>query len=490
MELFSPLDINGMVLANRTMVPAMVTRLSAEDGVVNEDIIDRYVRYAQGEVGLIVVEAMAIHDAKSGPLLRISDDRFIPGLSELTRRVHDTSDSKIVPQIIHFMKIARSGWRQTFDMISREHIELIIDQFGDAAVRAREAGFDGLELHAAHSYTLSTSLSRLNPRRDEYGGRSLEGRLMMFGQVMANVRSKVGADYPVGVRFNADEFVKGGYTVEDSKLIALRMAQLGVDYISLSVGGKFEDAVHTPGKVLHGYTGYSGTRCMPGAEYPLMPHVSIMAAIKAFINEKGYQVPVAGAGKLANPDHAKRMVAEGKLDLVAIARGLLADPDWPKKVRGGEEEKIVHCSYCNVCKQLDGDHKEVVCFLWPRKTRQAVSSSPDGQAPSWGADQGALDIQVAEGSARMQWSPAQGSVATYDIYRADDQGEVRCIEAVKSTKWVDRTILGGMRYQYYVRGNDAVGRSSPPSNIVTIEPAVPQYGGDPAAPPVESSNSG
>ena len=176
-NILSPLTINGMTLPNRTVVPAMVTRLSSEDGYVNQDIIDRYVRFAEGRVGLIVVEAMAIHHSKSGPLLRLSDDKFIPGHRDLVQQVHDTSDSKIVPQIIHFMKVARSGWRQTIDMLEEDDIKKIIADFGAAAARAREAGYDGIELHSAHAYTLSSFLSRHNKRRDRYDGRTLEGRL-------------------------------------------------------------------------------------------------------------------------------------------------------------------------------------------------------------------------------------------------------------------------------------------------------------------------
>ena len=161
MKLLEPININGMKVPNRIMVPAMVTRLSGEDGFVTREISDRYVRYAKGEVGLIVVEAMAIHGSNAGPLLRISDDRFIPGLKEMTRKIHDASDSKVVPQIIHFLKIARSGWRQTVDMLTVEDIERIIEQFGEAAARAREAGFDGVELHNAHAYTLASFVSRL-----------------------------------------------------------------------------------------------------------------------------------------------------------------------------------------------------------------------------------------------------------------------------------------------------------------------------------------
>jgi len=119
MKLFEPLNVAGTVIPNR----AMVTRLSGEDGLVNKDIIDRYVRYRQGGAGLIVIKAMAVHHAKSGPLLRISDDQFMPGLTDLVRRIHDTSDSRVVPQIIHFLKVAKSGWRQTVDMLSLAEID-------------------------------------------------------------------------------------------------------------------------------------------------------------------------------------------------------------------------------------------------------------------------------------------------------------------------------------------------------------------------------
>ena len=111
-SLFQPFPINGVTLPNRIVLPAMVTRLSGEDGVINADIMDRYVRFAKGEPGLIVVEAMAVHTAKSGPLLRIGTDEFKPGLTELAKRVHAAGPAKVVPQIIHFLKIARSGWRQ------------------------------------------------------------------------------------------------------------------------------------------------------------------------------------------------------------------------------------------------------------------------------------------------------------------------------------------------------------------------------------------
>ena len=487
MKLFEPLDINGMVIPNRTLVPAMVTRLSGEDGLVNQSIIDRYARYAQGNVGLIVVEAMAIHEAKSGPLLRIGHDRFIEGHAALTRQIHDTSDSKVVPQIIHFMKVARSGWRQTIDMLSTEEIDAIIEQFAAAAARAREAGYDGVELHSAHAYTLSSFVSKRNPRRDEYTGRTIEGRLRMFGKVMAAVRAKVGADFPVGVRFLAEEFIKDGYTIEESKLIGLRVAQLGVDYISLSVGGKFEDAVYREGQPLYPYTGYSGDRCMPGADYPSLPHAHLPAAVKAFVNSKGFNVPVISAGKISDPVTAEQLLQDGKADIIGMARQLLADPDWPIKTRQGRSDQIVRCIYCNVCKNLDENFKEVTCFLWPKHARQAPPDDPTRTNPQWAEDGAQLTAELREGEIRLTWQRAAGGkeIAGYDIYRAEDEGETRCIEAVKGPRFIDRIILGGLRYTYYVRAYDATGRASLPSNSVHIEPPIPAY--DPQG---ESSHAG
>ena len=475
MKLLEPLQINGMTIPNRVVVPAMVTRLSGEDGYVNEPIIDRYLRYAEGRVGLIVVEATAIHGNKSGPLLRLSDDSFIDGHRELVARVHGASDSRIVPQIIHFLKVARSGWRQKIDSLSTQEIETIIDQFGAAAARAREAGYDGVELHSAHAYTLSSFLSRHNPRRDAYDGRTLEGRLRMFGRVMAKVRERVGTDFPVGVRFLAEEAIKDGYALPDAQRIALRMAQLGVDYISLSIGGKFEDAIHKPGQPLYPYTGYSGDRCMPGDWYPPLPHASLAASIKQYINSKGYRVPIVSVGKISDPGDAERLLAEGKADLIGMARQLLSDPDWVRKVMEARQDKIIRCIYCNVCKQLDENFKLVSCFLWPKGMIQAPREDASGEAPDWGADGAGLAAEFRNGQVRLTWRRPSGDVAGYDVHRAEDGAGAVIVEAVKSTKFADRLALGGLRYTYHVRAYDSSGRHSPPSNSVTIEIPVPDF---------------
>jgi 2,4-dienoyl-CoA reductase-like NADH-dependent reductase (Old Yellow Enzyme family) len=467
MKLFESLNVGGMIIPNRVMVPAMVTRLSGEDGLVNKDIIDRYVRYAQGGAGLIVIEAMAVHHAKSGPLLRISDDRFVPGLTDLVRRIHDASDSKVVPQIIHFMKVAKSGWRQTVDMLSLAEIDRIVEEFGDAVARARSAGFDGAELHSAHAYTLASFLSRANPRTDDYGGDTLEGRLRMIERIFGNIRRKVGDDFPVGVRFLADEFIKDGYTVNDAKLIGLRLAQLGAAYLSLSVGGKFEDAIHAPGQVPYPYTGYSGDRCMPGDWYPAVPHAHFSAEIKTFIRAHGFNTSVATAGKISNSDDAERLVATGAVDIVGIARGLLADPDWPNKVRRGEFDRIVKCDYCNVCKHLDGTHTRVICALWPQGSLQAPPDDRSTEAPRWSAEGANLTATMSNGIATLKWNKAPGA-ARYDVCRTDPLGNVEIADAVKVTRWEDHGLLAGMPYRYHVCAYGAAGQGGAASNMITV----------------------
>lgn len=471
MKLFEPIQINSMQLVNRIVLTAMVTRLSGEDGFVNQDIHDRYIRFAQGEPGLIVVEAMAVHGAKSGPLLRLSADEFIPKLRDLAREVHDISPSKIVPQIIHFLKIARSGWRQKISDLKREEIAAIVEHYGAAARRAREAEFDGVELHMAHAYTLSSFLSRMNKRADEYG-KTLENRMRLTTEVIERVRREVGEDFPVGVRFDGEECIKNGYTTVDAQEIALRMAELGVDYISVSAGGKFEDAVHKPGEPLYPYTGYSGDRCMPGATYEAGANVYIADALKRYINAKGYETPVVTTGKIVDSQLAETVLQEGRADLIGMARALLADPDWPRKVRQGREAQVVKCVYGNICKNLDENFKKVVCVLWPKGALQAPLSG-DEEAPVWDAGGAELVAEEKTGQVYLEWKDATDNEAIYgyEIFRSEDNGEFERLHAIKRTHFYDIYVVGGRRYAYYVRAYDLAGNRSEKSNEVSLTPA-------------------
>lgn len=476
MTLFSPLQVGGSLrMENRIALTAMVTRLSGEDGRVNQDIIDRYVRYAKGEPGLIIAEAMAVHDTRSGPLLRICDDGFVRGLQELARAVHETSPSKIVPQIIHFLKVSRSGWRQTVDMLSAAEIDDIVERYAAAAARARQAGMDGVELHMAHAYTLSSFLSKRNGRSDAYG-RTLEGRMRLMGRVITAVRQAVGPDFTVGVRFNGDEAIKGGYSVGEAQHIALRMAQLGLNYISLSAGGKFEDAIVRPGQPPYPYTGYSGDRCMPPAGYPDGCNLYMARAITPFLRRHGVQTPVLAGGKIATRELAEQVLAEGSADMIGMARGLLADPDLPRKWRDGEGDKVVRCIYSNVCKQLDENFKKVVCGLWPRGALHAPDVN-EHTLPAWpGGANLAAKLQSHGGAVRLSWDRAadDAGVQGYDIFRSADGESWQRIWADIATGYTDVLVVSG-KWHYQVQAYDASGNRSPMSNIAAIEVPLPDY---------------
>lgn len=471
MKLFSPLRVGTMELPNRVVVPAMVTRLSGQDGFVNGPITDRYVRFARGGAGLVVVEAMAVHGSKSGPLLRISGDEFLPGLRDLAARMHDAGPGRCAPQIIHFLKISRTGWRQKVQDLSIDEVRAIPGLYAAAAARAVAAGFDAVELHMAHAYTLSSFLSRLNGRRDDYGG-SLERRLRLPLETLAAVRAAVGPNFPVGVRFDGEECVKGGYTAQEAGVIALRLAQGGADWLSISAGGKFEDAQHRPGEPLYPYTGYSGERCMPGRQYPPAANLPTAAAIKAFVAGHGLSTPVVATGKIHTPELAEGILNDGKADLIGMARPLLADPDWPRKVQAGRFDRVVRCCYANVCKAKDERFQTVTCFLWPRGSINAPESA-DAQPPQWPQSGANLVAETSQGRISLKWAAASDNegVYGYDVWRAEGSAPFERIDAVPGAvcAYHDGTAVGGLGYRYYVAAYDFAGNRSAPSAAIEAQ---------------------
>jgi 2,4-dienoyl-CoA reductase-like NADH-dependent reductase (Old Yellow Enzyme family) len=241
--------------------------------------------------------------------------------------------------------------------------------FADAAERARRAGFDGVELHFAHAYTMASFLSRLNDRRDGYGG-DREGRVRLPLEVLAAVRTRVGDDWPVGVRILGEDGIEGGSDVEDAAFYGLRLAGAGVDYLSVSRGGKFEDARQPKiGEAAYPYTGPSGHLCMPSVfddEAPFGRNAHLAARIRAELRAAGLPTPVMTSGGINGFELAERLLTEGRADLIGAARQSLADPDWWSKLRAGRGERIVSCLYTNYCEALDQRHKEVTCQLWDR----------------------------------------------------------------------------------------------------------------------------
>ena len=280
--------------------------------------------------------------------------------------------------------------------------DVLPDLFAGAAVRAKEAGFDGVELHYAHAYTMSSLLSRLNTRDDGYGG-PLENRLRLPLEVFSVVRSAVGDDYTVGCRYLADDIVDGGNTVEDAAEIGVAFANAGMNFISLSRGGRFEDAQQpSVGAAAYPYTGPSGYECMPqyysDEQGPFGRNFEPAANIRNAIRSAGQDTPVVVTGGVHGFQQAEEILSNDKGDIVGFARQALADPDWFLKVRLGRGDENVVCEYTNYCEALDQKHVPVTCKLWDRLNmdENGILKTPDGKrrltAPVWEPD---LDIDDA-----------------------------------------------------------------------------------------------
>ncbi len=454
-KLFSPIEIGNLTLNQRTWVPAMVPWRATEDGMITDDLLAWYERFARGKPGVIVVEATGIRDIPSGPLLRIGHDRFIPGLKKLVDTVRNASDgeTRLFIQIIDFLRINRRppaekffrqylqltdvhrhyfynelsdeevreklvelndeslrevlstrdyesltrGYRERVSDVHLPHIKelplTLPDLFASAGARARAAGFDGVELHYAHAYTMASFLSARNSRSDGYGG-SLEGRAKLPLEVLASVRQAVGNDYVVGCRYLANECIDNGMTNEDASYFGVQFAKAGMDFLSLSRGGKFEDAKQPKvGAASYPYTGQSGYECMPqyisDAKGPFGRNLPSTSNIRAAVRAAGYQTPIVAAGGVHGFQQAEHILENGIADIVASARQSIADPDWMLKTRLGLGEQVRVCIYSNYCEALDTRHKQVTCELWDRENKDepGIALSDDGRRrllpPAW-----------------------------------------------------------------------------------------------------------
>jgi 2,4-dienoyl-CoA reductase-like NADH-dependent reductase (Old Yellow Enzyme family) len=291
----------------------------------------------------------------------------------------------------------RYGYRERVTDMELPHIKnlprVLPDIFAAAAARAREAGFDGVELHYAHAYTMASFLSAKNDRPDGYGG-PRENRVRLPLEVYEAVRERVGHDYTVGLRFLGDEVIEGGSRLEDAVYFGVEFARAGFDYLSVSKGGKFDDAKQPkPGHAVYPYTGRSGYECMPTVlsdeRGPFGRNVPLSAAVKRAVNAAGFLTPVVTSGGIATFEQAEEILRKGEADIIAAARQSLADPDWFLKIRHGRGGEIRRCVFTNYCEGLDQMHKQVTCKLWDRVQvdEPGISLSEDGRRrlvpPRW-----------------------------------------------------------------------------------------------------------
>jgi 2,4-dienoyl-CoA reductase-like NADH-dependent reductase (Old Yellow Enzyme family)/thioredoxin reductase len=342
-HLFSPIRVKKMEIPNRIVMPPMGTNLGNPDGTVSEANLAYMKRRARGGAGLIITEISAVHPSGMALPSELGsyDDRFIPGLKKLADVIH-AHGTKAVLQLHHTGReslfllkagkaIAPSPIRSlvfglTPREMTREEIQELIAAFGAAALRGKQAGFDAVEVHGAHGYLLTQFLSALsNQRTDEYGG-DLSNRSRFIREVLEEVRRRVGQEFPISLRLSAEEFIKGGYTVEDLKPLLPQFVNAGADIIHASLG-------------THGSPG--GVTSAP-PEYAPGFNVERAKKIKETVN-----VPVIAVGRFTDLPLADEVVGRGDADLVAFGRQFLADPDFILKSREGRFEDVRKCIACN-----------------------------------------------------------------------------------------------------------------------------------------------
>lgn len=342
-NLFSPIKINNCEIPNRLAVTAMVTNYCNEDGTAT----DRYIAYheakARGGWGLIITEDYPVNKHARGYkyVAGLWNDDQIESHKRLTDTIHKY-DSKIFCQIYHAGRQSNSlvnggvqpvapsaipcPWlRELPRELTIPEIEQIVEEFGDTALRAKKAGFDGVEIHAAHGYLIAEFLSPYaNKRTDKYGG-NFENRVRFLKEIYENVRSKVGKDFPVIVRFSALDDMPGGRDMAESRVLAKLFEEWGFDAINVScaVYGDHNRQIVSPMYIPHAW------------------QVDYAAEIKKIVN-----IPVFTVNRINDPRMADIILEMGKADIIGMGRGSLADPDLPNKAKAGDLESIRYCIGC------------------------------------------------------------------------------------------------------------------------------------------------
>ena len=358
-RLFTPVAIGSIELTNRIVMPAVHLNYTPE-GFVTDRLVHFYVERATGGVGLIIVGGCPVDEyAGAGFMLSLSDDRFIPSLQRLTQAVHQEG-VPIAAQLYHAGRYSHSALigrqaiapsavesrftRETPREMTQADIERTVGNFAQAARRARGAGFDAVEISGSAGYLICQFLSPLtNRRQDGYGG-DWENRMRFALEVVGAMRKAVGPDYPVIFRVAGNDFMAGGNTNQEARLLAQALEGAGVDAINVT-GGWHETRVPQL------------TMAVPRGAFSYLAQ-----GVKQVVH-----IPVISSNRYSDPLLADKVLRQGSADLIALGRPLIADPEWPRKAREGHLDEIVPCIACN---QGCFDHifaaQPVGCLMNPR----------------------------------------------------------------------------------------------------------------------------
>lgn len=341
-NLFTPIRIGSVTIKNRLVVPAMGTNLAKHNGEASPELIKYYTERAKGGFGLIIQECSAI--ARNGKSLlnecAMWDDYVIPSYRELTDSVHEAG-GKIFCQLRHTGRETNKGYTEGLEVVApsqvpcpacqemphaltTEEVYSVIEEYAAAAKRVKDAGYDGLEIHASHGYLPAQFLSpHANKRTDEFGG-SLHNRMRFLRLVIRYVREVVGEGYPIVIRISGTEMIAGGRELQETKAVCQMLEEEGVDAINVSIST------------------YGSLQYCVGASY-LAPgyQVEAAAAIKKLVD-----VPVMTVGRITDGEIAEAIVSDGSADMVCIGRASVADPHFAEKIEKGNYEDIIPCISC------------------------------------------------------------------------------------------------------------------------------------------------
>ena len=362
--LFEPVQFAAIEAKNRIVMAPMVTNLADSDDNVTDRQVDYYTERSRGGVGTIVVEAAMVDRAVriSKRQIGLYDNRFITGLNCLSNAIRDAGALALL-QVCHggpktipaagaaTASVSPIGVRKgdVPAVLTIADLGQVRSGFVDACRRAYQAGFDGVELHAAHFYLLGASISPFTNRRtDDYGGNPAN-RTRLTREIIQDIKASIGSDFPVWVRINACESMAPGLSLDEGCRVAGLLTEAGADVIHVSaytlpINKKIQAFMNIP------------VGAIPVHDTPPGPFLDYAAAIKEVID-----VPVVAVAKLDDPDLAAGAVAEGKCDFIALGRQMLCDPDWVKKVRRRQFEKIIHCKYCMTCHTAQQQGEPIRC---------------------------------------------------------------------------------------------------------------------------------
>jgi len=405
-HLLSPFTLKECRLKNRIVMPALASFLIGNDGEITEKTIEHYRLRAAGGPAMVIMEACAVspEGVVSRHQARIFDDRFLDGLSRIAQAIK--AEGAVPALQIHHggrqtsFRIIRQkplgpsplpcpAIRGEVEPLSKNGIQALVSKFADAAERAVEVGFELVEIHGAHGYLVNQFLSRFsNIRDDEYGG-DIAGRTRFAKEIIVEIRKRISKDFPLSFKISAQEFCPDGLTVEESIPILKLLVEAGIDVVQVSAGN---DA--TPEWI-----------CQP----MFMKQACLAESAERI--KKALDIPVMAVGRINGPLIAEEILEKGQADLVCIGRGLLADPEMPKKAEEGRLDEIRTCIACNTCMESIFRRGRVECLVNPTLGREkdmaliparikrkvmVIGGGPGGMNVAWVAARRGHEVHLFE----------------------------------------------------------------------------------------------